>query len=113
MQRGDGIDLGWAPVSTALLLAALLAGCGSGLWTKKGVSPETTARELSECRHEADQALSKDIDIDQDILSTRGQDWSRTGVLSTKRTNMEAQNEGRQDDLVDACMTAKGYAHAS
>jgi hypothetical protein len=96
----------------ALLLA--LAGCvGAGGWNKPGVRPEKAAQDYADCRHTAELAQIRDSNIDADILATRGQDWERLGVLSTKRNDFADSNSARSGDLVQRCMLAKGYGRSS
>lgn len=92
-----------------LALALMLAACAA-TWSKPGVSPEHAAQDLSECRHAAEVANRRDSDIDTDILASRGQDWERFGVISTKRAVFADSNRQRAGDMVDRCMIAKGYA---
>lgn len=90
-------------------LAFLLAGCGSQ-WSKPGTAPELAARDLAECRHMAEIADRRDRDIDTDILASRGQDWHRVDTLSIRRTDYAESNRVRSGDLVERCMTEKGYS---
>jgi hypothetical protein len=91
----------------AVLLA--LAACGSQ-WNRTGTSPETAARDLSECRHAAQVANQRDTDIDTDILASRGQDWQRLETLRTRSSDYAESNRARAGDIVDDCMMAKGYS---
>lgn len=94
--------------SLALLLA--LAACGgAGQWSKPDTSPEKAAQDLSECRHAAEIANRRDSDIDTDILASRGQDWERLGIISTKRAEYANSNQARSGDIVTRCMIGKGY----
>jgi hypothetical protein len=90
-------------------LALMLAGCGA-TWHKAGVSPETAAQDLSECRHVAEIANRRDSDIDQDILASRGHDWENLSVIQERRDQYAASNERRTGDIVERCMIAKGYS---
>ena len=92
--------------SLALLLA--LAACG-GQWTRPDTSREKAAQDLSECRHVAEVANRRDSDIDTDILASRGQDWERASIISTKRAEFADSNRARSGDIVTRCMIAKGY----
>lgn len=93
-----------------LALVLLAAACAGGNWSKPGVSPERAAQDLSECRHSAELANRRDSDIDTDILASRGQDWQRSSLLSTKRDIYADSNRVRTGDMVDRCMLAKGYS---
>jgi hypothetical protein len=70
------------------------------------------ARDLAQCRSEASRAVDRDVAIDQDILSSRGQDLQRSGMLELRRDTMRNSNLGRYDDIVAGCMSARGY-HAA
>jgi hypothetical protein len=93
--------------SLALLLA--LAACGGGQLSKPDTSREKAAQDLSECRHVAEVANRRDSDIDTDILASRGQDWERSSIISTKRAEFADSNRVRSGDIVTRCMIAKGY----
>ena len=93
----------------ALGLALALAGCGTQ-WSRPGTPPERAAQDLAECRHVGEIANRRDSDIDADILASRGQDWERLSVITTKRSDYAESNRGRTDDIVSHCMTTKGYA---
>jgi hypothetical protein len=91
------------------LLLPLAACSGTGGWSKPGVPPAAVAQDYAECRHTAELALRRDSDIDTDILATRGQDWARLGVLQNRRDDYADSNEARSGDIVERCMTGKGY----
>jgi hypothetical protein len=94
--------------SLAVLLA--LAACGgAGQWTKPETSREKAAQDYSDCRHLAEVANQRDSDIDTDILASRGTDWERLGVISTKRAEFADSNRARSGDIVTRCMIGKGY----
>ena len=88
-----------------------LAGCGGVEWSKQGVTQEQAARDYAECRHAAETAQRRDIDIDTDIAATRSHDWQRTGILTMKRNNYADANEARSGDFVERCMVGKGYSN--
>jgi hypothetical protein len=97
-----------------LILALPLAACGiQGQWTKEGTSPEAAARDLAACRSLAQSAVKRDVDIDQDIMATRGHDWQTSGVLTARRATYDAHNQAAAGDIVTRCMTGKGYVPAS
>jgi hypothetical protein len=98
---------------TASLVTLLaLAACGGGQWTKPETSREKAAQDLSECRHAAEIANRRDSDIDTDILASRGTDWERLGVISTKRAEYADSNRARSGDIVTRCMLGKGYTQS-
>ncbi len=95
----------------AVLLA--LAACSSADgWSKPGVPPDTVAVDLAECRHTAQLALSRESNIDADILASRGADWSRTGALESERYSDVRSTASRSSAIVESCMMEKGYAKA-
>lgn len=98
-----------------LVLASLLAlaACsGAGGWSKPGVPPERVAADLGECRHTAQLALSRESNIDADILASRGADWSRTGALESERASDARSAAPRSAAIVEGCMMDKGYTKA-
>jgi hypothetical protein len=92
-----------------VLLLALAACNGPGQWSKPETTREKAAQDYSECRHAAELANRRDSDIDTDILASRGTDWERLGVISTKREQFADSNRARSGDMVARCMIAKGY----
>ena len=94
-----------------VLAAALsLAGCaGTPPWTKQGVSPKVAASDYADCRFEATEATRRDANIDADIIASRGRDWSQTQTLPARQA-LYGNATRQADDLVKACMIAKGYA---
>jgi hypothetical protein len=95
-----------------VLVALLgLAGCaGTPGWSKQGSSPQVTANDYAECRSEAQEATRRDANIDADILASRGRDWEQSGTLSTHQALYAGEDYRQHDDIVKACMIAKGYA---
>ena len=99
-----------ALICLSLVLVLPLAACaGPGAWTKDGVAPAKTAQDLADCRHVAEEALSRDVNIDTDIIASRGPDWERLNALGLKRLDYEASNNARSGDIVERCMSGKGY----
>jgi hypothetical protein len=96
-------------IGSLVLLLALSACGGAGQWSKPEVTREKAAQDYSECRHAAEVANRRDSDIDTDILASRGTDWERLGVISTKRAEFADSNRARSGDMVSRCMIAKGY----
>jgi hypothetical protein len=110
----DGAPQKELSVVTRLLLVVLLvlAGCaersGTALW-RGGSDADARSRDLSDCRDQARVATQRDTSIDQDITSSRGNDWQRTGVLRAHQDDMQSSNINRFGDLVGSCMKARGY----
>jgi hypothetical protein len=92
---------------TALL--ALAACSGPGGWSKPGVAPERAADDLAECRHTAQSELSRDTNIDADIMASRGTDWARTGTLQSEQYADARSTASRSHAIVESCMMEKGY----
>lgn len=98
----------------ALTAAVGVAACqGADNWAKPGVDRDAMRADLTECRDEAKAATAVDTNIDNDIMATRSQDWQRTGTLGTKKSTFAIQDQGHARDIIDRCMSAKGYAPAS
>ena len=93
----------------SLVLLLVLPACGGGQWSKPQTTHEKAAQDYSECRHAAEVANRRDSDIDTDILASRGTDWERLGVISTKRSEFADSNRARSGDMVSRCMLGKGY----
>lgn len=98
--------------SALMLVAALALGaCAApeSAWTHPERAPAAARQDLSACRNEATTATRREADIDADIEASRGQDWQRSGILTTKR---ETAAEGRRrsfDSYVARCMAARGW----
>lgn len=97
--------------SFALACALALMGCasGGGNWSKEGASKEATAQAYTECQSIVREATRRDDNIMTDIMATRGNDWQRTGVLSTKEQMFSAEDHGRSDEILNRCMIGKGF----
>jgi len=92
----------------------LLAACsGAGGWAKPGVAPEQAAQDYAECRHTAELAVRRDSNIDTDILATRGAEWERLGTLQRRSADYASSNNQRSGDILQSCMTGKGYTSKS
>lgn len=99
--------------SILVALAVVVAGCAGGDWTRSGTSPQQTAAELSDCQSQARAATERDTNIMSDIMATRGNDWRRTGVMSTQMSEFAAENHNRTSDIINRCMIGKGFAPTS
>jgi len=101
------------PLFACLALAIALSGCTRSIaWTKPDADKATARADLDECRSLARSAVSRDVDIETDILSTRGRDWLNSGSLQTKKNTFANETRGDYDDVLQRCMTAKGYVPA-
>ena len=100
----------WRLARACMLLSAL-AACGGGAdWAKPGADEATVASEYQDCRAMAGIAVKTDAYIDQDILTTRGDDWRRAGIGQSQTRTMREHTRDRGTAVVDACMRAKGFA---
>ncbi len=102
-------------VCAALLIATagLLAGCAAaGGWAKPGADEATMAGDYRDCRTLAADAVRPEIDINQDILATRQNDWQRAQVGQVASATMQEETRRRAASIVASCMQAKGYARS-
>lgn len=96
-----------------LCLLGSLAGCGgTPAWTKPGATSAVIRGDYAECQDEAGDAVTRDENIDSDIMTTRGRDWERTDTLGAKKETLDIQNQGHASDVIALCMKSKGYAPA-
>ncbi|WP_374444185.1 hypothetical protein [Stella sp.] len=103
------------PLPTLSALAALglvLAGCAGQSWVKPGTDEAQMRADYRECVRLAQPAVERDARIESDIMSTRGDDYRRSGSMLTRREISDARTTGRQDDEVYSCMRSRGYALA-
>jgi len=102
-----------APLRVAVLAAfaaaTLAAGCTQIEWTSPAATPEQTQRALSDCRRQSQPALQRELSIETDIMTTRSDDWRRSGSIGVRREQAGARGIAREDELVAACMRAKGF----
>ncbi len=94
-----------------LVMLSTLAACstGDGGWQRANSTPDQAAAALSECRSQATADLSRDLNIDTDIVSTHASDWRKIGIYDTQRINTEYPDASRADHLTAACMSGKGF----
>lgn len=98
----------------SLTLAVLLLGCADNPgWSRQGSTSQQTAEELADCQTQAREATTRDTDIMDDIMATRGNDWRQTGVMSTHVSEFAAENHDRTSDIVNRCMIGKGFVPGS
>ena len=96
--------------SAACLLA--LTACAGPRWQKPGADANQVSADFSECNAMAQAAVSRDSNIDNDILASRGRDWQNQGTLSQHRAIIDSETGERSDAMLDACMAQKGYSAA-
>lgn len=98
------------PIKTAALLLALaLAACANQTWVKPGGDEAQMRADYRECVRLAQPAVERDARIESDIMSTRGDDYRRSGSMMTRQGISDARTGGRQDDEVHGCMRSRGY----
>jgi hypothetical protein len=99
----------------AIVVILILGACVSEAetWQKEGAAGDGRSRDLAECRSEARRAVQRDVNIDTDIMASRGTDWQNSGVITARRDTMQSSNAGRFDDVVAGCMRGRGYAPAA
>lgn len=95
----------------AVVLFALSA-CAGARWQRSGADPNQVAADFAECNSMAQAAVSRDSNIDADILASRGRDWQDQGTLAQHRTIIDSETGERSDAVLDACMAQKGYSAA-
>lgn len=97
-----------------LICALALLGCvGRPEWSKEGVSQQAVAEALADCQNIAREATQRDVNIETDIMATRGSDWQRTGVMAEHVDAFSAENSSRTSDIVNRCMIGKGFVPGS
>ena len=93
-----------------LCAMAMLAGCGGRAdWVRTGADEATVTGEYQDCLALAGGAVKTEADIDQDILTTRGDDWRRAGIGQMQTRTMREHTRDRGTAIVDACMRSKGF----
>ncbi|BBK35228.1 hypothetical protein STAQ_03060 [Allostella sp. ATCC 35155] len=90
----------------------LLSGCASQSWVKPGGDEAQMRADYRECVRLAQPAVERDARIESDIMSTRGDDYRRSGSMMTRRGIADARTSGRQDDEIYSCMRSRGYMTA-
>jgi hypothetical protein len=97
-----------------VIVLVVLAGCANeaSRWVKPGTSMATTSTEYDRCEREAHDSSRRIDEINADILATRGNDWQRTGTLSSQQADMAASSRGQGQRALAACMSAKGFSPA-
>jgi len=93
-----------------LALLALTACSGTGNWARAGADDEQIKRDYAACQRQASAEMSTAYNIDHDILSTRRQDWQRSGTLGQRMETLRAQERPRAAEIAAQCMQSKGYS---
>jgi hypothetical protein len=96
-----------------IIAVLALAGCaGAGGWTKPGADASATASVYQDCRELADSTVRPELDINQDILASRGSDWQRAPIGRVEAESMREGTRGRAAAILDSCMKSKGFEPA-
>ena len=99
--------------SAALASCVLaLAACAGPRWQKPGADANQVSADFSDCNSMAQEAVSRDSNIDNDILASRGRDWQDQGTLGQHRAIIDSETGARSDAVLNACMAQKGYSAA-
>ena len=99
-------------LAAAMLLALAACAGGEANWAKPGADADKTSADYEDCRTQARAATQRDAAIDADILATRGQDWQNGGTLTMHQDAMAHSTGKRAQNIIAACMSAKGYQPA-
>jgi anti-sigma factor RsiW len=99
------------PLMAAFALAVSLAACGGPPeWTKDGVTSDVASADYADCRHDAQHAIQRDVNIDTDIAASRQHDWAQSQTTETRLADDASSNQKLSGDMVRSCMESKGYA---
>ena len=96
-----------------LLLAVCAAPSAPTRWVKTGADDAVVARELGDCRRQANAAMANEQGINQDISSTLGGNWERGSTLGIESNSLNRQAAGVGRQTLDNCMLAKGFVKTS
>jgi hypothetical protein len=103
-------------LSRATLFAACLLGlaaCSSreSVWSKPHTSDAERTADYRQCTGETRSATGAQLGIDQDIASSRGNDWRRSGTYDSEVERTTGSDGAVADSILTACMRGKGYQH--
>jgi hypothetical protein len=96
------------------LLAGLVlcvAGCGGreSTWERPSTSDATRSKDYAYCRSEAKDLSGPALGIDQDIASSRGADWERSGQYQSRMEQNIGSDASNFAAALTQCMEDKGY----
>ena len=103
---------------SCLLNRAMLAGAVLGLaacaardagWQRPGTSDATRGADYADCRSEAKSLTGTALGIDQDIASSRGSDWQKSGDYNTRSQQNSGSDADSFSQVLSSCMADKGY----
>jgi hypothetical protein len=108
-----------ASIVFALLLAALSAACAfgeaTGAWEKPGMTEESKAKDMFNCRDYAHQRIQSRAVRETETQHSRAvaaQDVARNDEMAAERRMQEAEHLQLERQIFDDCMRANGYNRA-
>lgn len=110
-KKGLGI-CSLAAVAACLGLTVCAGPPGGGRWVKTGADDAATAREIDDCRSQADVAQNREQGINQDISATLGRNWQMSNTTPVHNETMRRQAAGLAGQTFNNCMRAKGFTKA-
>jgi hypothetical protein len=97
----------------AMLAAAFLglAACTArdAGWQRPNTSDATRAADYRDCRGEAKSLTGPALGIDQDIASSRGSDWEKSGQYTMRSEQNSGSDADSFSEVLSSCMVDKGY----
>jgi hypothetical protein len=81
-------------------------------WVRAGADDATTAREVQDCREQANAAFANQQGINEDITATLGGNWQRGSTLGIETQSLNRSAQGAADQAFNSCMLAKGFVKA-
>ena len=111
--RKTGIGVCSVAAVVACLGLTVCAGPpGGGRWVKAGADDTTTAREIDDCRSQADLAQNREQGINQDISATLGRNWQMSNTTMLHNETMRRQAADLAGQVFNNCMRGKGFTKA-
>jgi hypothetical protein len=102
-----------SPAAATALAVLLLTACAGQTtevrWVKAGADDQTIARELDDCTAQAGAALANERGINADINATLGRNWQLGSTQGIENQAMRQQSVGLADQVLNNCMSAKGF----
>lgn len=102
--------------SAALGACMLLTVCAGPptqtRWVKAGLDDASTARQIDDCRSQANLAQNREQGINQDISATLGRNWQMSDTTRLQDQSMRRQAAGLADQVFNSCMRSKGFTRS-
>lgn len=102
-----------------LLLVAMLGACAfgqpSGSWEKPGMTEESKAKDMYNCRDYARERMQSRAVSEVETQHSRAvaaQDLARNDEMAAERRMQEAEHLRLERQIFDECMRANGYNRA-